>query len=101
GLGFRLEFDRDMIVPNGDLSLAQGAIDANGWNMEDDGWSATVVKSVCDEFGVPFDKPWKDLTRKQQDVVLFGTKGKKVKVKYINRYNEERVYQASYEGIIN
>lgn len=101
GLGFRLEFDRDMIVPNADLSLAEGAVDANGWNMEDDGWSSTVVKSVCEEYGIPFDKPWKDLTRKQQDVILFGTKGKKIKVKYVNRYNEQRVYQASYEGIIN
>ena len=101
GLGFRLEFDPDMVVPDQNLSLAEGAIEANGWNMEDEGWAASVVQAVCEEYGVPFKEPWKSLTNKQKEVILYGTKGKKVTVNYQNRYGEKRVYKTTYEGILN
>ncbi|GAB4518877.1 MAG: excinuclease ABC subunit UvrA [Anaerolineae bacterium] len=101
GLGFRLEFDPLMLVPDGSLSLAEGAIDANGWNLEDEGWGSTVVRAVAQEYGIPFDAPWSSLSKKQQDVILYGTGGKKVRIQYENRFGDQRVYSATYEGIIN
>lgn len=101
GLGFRLEFDPALIVPNPDLSLAQGAIDANGWSMHEDGWATTLLKSVCAEYGIDFEAPWRTLTEKQQHVILYGTGSKKVKINYENRYGDLRVYTTAFEGIIN
>jgi excinuclease ABC subunit A len=102
GLGFRLEFDPARIIPNPDLSLAEGAIEANGWNsMEDDSWTANVVQAVCKEYKIPFDVPWRKLTEKQQDIILHGTGGDKVNIHYQNRYGDTRVYSTAYEGVIN
>lgn len=101
GLGFRLEFDQGMIIPNDTLSLSDGAIDANGWTMDEDSWHRTVVKAVCEAMDIPFDKPWKSLTKRQKDIILYGTGNKKVKVSYRNRYGDVRTYQTSFEGVIS
>ena len=101
GLGFRLEFAPELIVPNPDLSLDEGAIQANGWNMDDDSWTWTVVKSVCKAYKVPTDKPWRALTDKQRDVLMHGTGKKKVKISYTNRYGDTRSYQTTFEGVVN
>ena len=101
GLGFRLEFDPEMIIPNPDLSLGEGVIDANGWNIEDESWTRNVLEAICKEYRIPFDKPWRNLAQKQQDVILYGTGGKKVKINYRNRYGDLRVYQTAFEGVLN
>ncbi|MBK9125574.1 MAG: excinuclease ABC subunit UvrA [Chloroflexi bacterium] len=102
GLGFRLEFDPSRIVANADASLAQGAIDANGWNMEEPGWTRTVLEAVCKAHGIDFeDTPWKLFTERQQDVILYGTGRDKIRVEYYNRFNQLRVYETKFEGVIN
>jgi len=102
GLGFRLELDRDLIVPNPGLSIREGAIDANGWNVEDENsWSGNILKGVAEMFNIPLDKPWNELTRQQQDVFLYGTQGRKVKARYTNSNGVTREYMTSFEGIIN
>ena len=102
GLGFRLELDRDLIVPNPGLSVREGAIDANGWNVEDENsWSGNILKGVAEMFNIPLDKPWNELTRQQQDVFLYGTQGRKVKARYTNSNGITREYMTSFEGIIN
>jgi excinuclease ABC subunit A len=100
GLGFRLEFDPERVVPNPDLSLLDGAVDANGWNMEEGGWMRNVVGAVCKAYGIPMDKPWKDLTKKQKDIILYGAKDK-VKMRYMNRFDQERIYETKFEGVIS
>ncbi len=102
GLGFRLELDRDLIVPNPDLSIAEGAIDTNGWNAEDpNSWGGNIIRSVAQTYHIPVDKPWRSLTREQQDVLLYGTQGQRVRVRYSNAHGDSREYMTTFEGIIN
>ncbi|MBI1257092.1 MAG: excinuclease ABC subunit UvrA [Chloroflexi bacterium] len=102
GLGFRLELDRDLIVPNPELSILGGAIDTNGWNAEDPtSWSGGIMRSVAEMYHIPLDKPWRELTREQQDVFLYGTGGRKIKARYTNGNGNTREYMTSFEGIIN
>jgi excinuclease ABC subunit A len=102
GLGFRMEFDTSLVVPNPDLSIADGAIDASGWNnIEEDGWTWNVLRAVCRAYRIPIDRPWRELTDEQLDVVLFGTRGNKVKIDYESRYGDTRTYSTAYEGVLN
>ena len=99
GLGFRMEFDPERIVPNPDLSIEGGAIDANGWNMEYGSWSYNLVKAVCTRYKIPMDAPWNSLTQKQRDILLYGTK-EKIQIHYLNRFDQQRMYETKYEGIL-
>jgi excinuclease ABC subunit A len=100
-LGFRLELDPTLVVPNPELSIEEGAIEGNGWNMDDQSWSGGILRAVADEYRVPIDRPWGELTPEQQSVFLYGTGGRKISVKYVNRDGNARYYQTSFEGIIN
>ena len=100
GLGFRLELDPTLVVPNPDLSITDGCIDANGWNLEDGSWNRAILDSISDKYNVPLDKPWSDLTKNQQDVILHGTGTKKIKITYTNRYGNERTYDTTFEGVV-
>ncbi len=101
GLGFRLELDPSLVVPNQDLSIEEGAIEGNGWNMDDQSWSGSILRAVADEYRIPIDRPWRDLTPDQQNVFLYGTGGRKITVKFVNRDGYVRPYQTTFEGIIN
>jgi excinuclease ABC subunit A len=99
GLGFRLEFDPERVVPNQDVSIAEGAIDANGWNLEEGSWSRSIIKAVCDAYKIPFNQPWRELTQKHKDIILRGVR-EKVRIEYLNRFDQKRVYETKYEGVI-
>ncbi len=102
GLGFKLQVDPTMIIPNEDLSVLQGAIRANGWNLEDgDGWTGNVIRAVAQQYEVPLDVPWKDLTKAQKDILLYGLNGKKVKVTLRTNSGYERNYTSGFEGVVN
>lgn len=102
GLGFRLEIDRTLVVPNPDRSIGDGAIDANGWNVEDQqGWNWSIFQSIAREYNVPLDVPWNDLSEKQQDLFLYGTGDKRMEVRYQNSQGQQRVYKTRFEGVIN
>jgi excinuclease ABC subunit A len=102
GLGFRLELDRDLLVPNPDLSIADGAIQANGWNFEgSDSWAGNIMQSLSETFHISMNTPWRQLPREKQDLVLYGTGGRKIKVRYTNSNGYSREYWTSFEGVIN
>ena len=104
GLGSKMEIDAALIIPNGDLSLNDGAINASGWNSssnEDEGWSRQMLNSVCKAFDIPMDKPWKKLNQAQRDVILTGTGGERVKLNYTNRMGEKRSFDVNFEGVVN
>ncbi|MEL7237037.1 MAG: excinuclease ABC subunit UvrA, partial [Chloroflexota bacterium] len=101
GLGFRLEVDPNMIVPNPDLSILDGAVDANGWTMEEGSWNRAILESISKTYKVPLDAPWRNLTKKQRDVMLYGTGKKKITINYQNRYGNKRTYETNFEGVIN
>ena len=101
GLGFSLEIDPDMVIPDKERSIAGGAINANGWNLEDkSGWSWNVFRSLAKVFKLPLHKPWKDLDEKHRQLVLYGAKGKKFDVSYTHSSGYQRSYRTGYEGVI-
>jgi excinuclease ABC subunit A len=102
GLGFRLEIDPAYVIPNPDLSISEGAIDANGWNVEEQqGWTWGIMQSLARAYGFRLDTPWRDLDPKHQEVILYGTNGHKINVEFHNSQGQRRTYTTSYEGLIN
>src|SRR5687767_11047534 len=98
GLGTRFEVDPELIVPNVDLSLAEGAI--SPWASASSQYFKRLVESVAEELGADVDRPWSKLTKKQQQSFLHGTGVGKVQVRYKNRYGRVRSYTATFEGVV-
>ena len=98
GLGTRFEVDPELIVPNADLSLAEGAI--SPWAGGHSQYFKRLVEAVAEELGADPDVRWSKLTKKHQQSFLFGTGVGKVQVRYKNRYGRVRSYTASFEGIV-
>lgn len=102
GLGFKLEFDPELIVPNPELSLMDGAVNANGWNFDDEtSWGHGIVKGLAEVYGFSLSTPWKKLTEPQKRLILYGTNGEKVKLRYTNSRGDYREYTTAFEGVIN
>ncbi|MDX2163214.1 MAG: excinuclease ABC subunit UvrA [bacterium] len=102
GLGFRLQFDRELVVPNAELSIMQGAIQASGWNFDDkDSWAMNMTRALNQTYGVPLDVPWKNLSVEHQDLFLYGTGDRKLKIRYVNTQGQSREYMTAFEGVIN
>jgi excinuclease ABC subunit A len=98
GLGTRFEVDPELIVPNVDLSLAEGAI--SPWASASSQYFKRLVESVAEELGADVDRPWSKLTKKQQQAFLHGAGVGKVQVRYKNRYGRVRSYTATFEGVV-
>lgn len=101
GLGVFSKIDPDLIVPNRELSIRQGAIKASGWNSLDDNSIAMMYYSaVADKYNVSLDTPVKDLPEDVMDIFLYGTKGEKLTLHRRNEFGGG-TYSAEFEGIIN
>lgn len=101
GLGSKLELDPELVVPNENLSLADGAIAANGWPQGQDSYTMRMLESVCKAFGIDFHAPWKSLSQEQQSVILYGTGNRRVRVTYERHDGAFRAYDTQFEGVIN
>ena len=97
GLGTTFEIDPELVIPDADVSLNDGAIAP--WRTAHTQYFARMLASVAEATGIDMDAPWGSLTGKQQKVVLEGTKGN-LTVKYRNRYGRQRQYTTEYEGVI-
>jgi excinuclease ABC subunit A len=97
GLGTTFEVDPELVIPDPEQSIADGAIAP--WRSAHTQYFQRMLESVADTFDIDLDSPWEKLTTKQQQVVLHGTKGK-LTVKYKNRYGRSRQYSTEYEGVI-
>ena len=101
GMGFSLEIDPDMVVPDKDISIAEGAINANGWRLDDkSGWTWNVFQSFSEVYDFRLNMPWRRLSKRHQDLVLYGNGGEKFEVKYLHTSGYERTYPTSFEGVI-
>lgn len=101
GLGFSLEIDPDMVIPDKNLSLAEGAIQASGWNLEGkNSWTGNIFQSLSAKYGFRLDQPWRCLDRHHQELILYGNRKEIFEVKYIHGNGYERTYPTSYEGVI-
>ncbi len=100
GLGVLMKFDLDLIVPNPRLSLKDGAIVAPGYNSTgNNGIGHNLFVALAEKYEFDMSTPFEELPEKAKDVVLYGTKGEKVSVKYGNA-GEERVYSTAFEGVV-
>jgi len=107
GLGNKLQIDPELIVPNPDRSLNTNALAAMEWNNEgrngsnDDTYYWQMLKATCDHYEIDMDAPWKKLNDAQREIVLYGSGDEKIPVKYQNRLGDQRIYQTTFEGVIN
>lgn len=98
GLGFKLEIDLDLVIPDPDKSLRDGAI--KPWSSSTSTWYTGMLESLSEQKGVPLDVPFKDLTPEQRQLVLYGSGKEKIRFKYRNAQGELRLYDIAYEGVI-
>ncbi len=98
GLGSRLEIDPEMVVPNGDLSINEGALAP--WANSSSEYQNSILWALTDKFGVDPDIPWRDLSDEQKTLVLHGTDGDKVYISYRNRYGRRRQYMTQFDGVV-
>ena len=101
GLGYKMEFDPDLMIPDKSLSIAQGAITVMGWQSCTDKSSFTnaILNALCREYGFGLDTPFQDYPKKIQDILLYGTGGHSVKV-YYKGQRGEGVYDVAFPGLI-
>ncbi|MGN8645388.1 excinuclease ABC subunit UvrA [Gracilibacillus sp. HCP3S3_G5_1] len=99
GLGSQLEVDIDLVIPNKDLTLNQGAIAA--WEPTSSQYYPQLLKSVCDHYGIDMDVPVKKLPKTQMDKILHGSGKEKIYFRYQNDYGMLRENDIYFEGVIN
>jgi len=99
GLGSQLEIDPELVVPDPELSIAQGALAP--WATSSSGYYDQMTAGLAERYGVDVEAPWSSLSEAQRQVFLYGTDGERIEVHYRNRYGRERAYAARFEGIVN
>ncbi len=101
GLGNLLKVDPELVIPDRSLSLTNGAINVTGWNIEsEDAYTRMIFNALAKHYKFDLDTPFNKLPGEVVDIVLYGTKGEKIKVDYEREYGKGS-YMAAFEGIIN
>ncbi|TMC55229.1 MAG: excinuclease ABC subunit UvrA, partial [Chloroflexi bacterium] len=100
GLGVKLEIDPDLVIPNKDLSLANGAIKSNGAPKNEDSYFQRLLGAVAKHYKIDLTAPVKTFTPEQLDIILYGSKGQIVPIEYKNRFGMKRYWETTYEGVI-
>ena len=101
GLGSQLKIDPDLVVPDPEKSILDGAIQASGWqNIRGDGISRMYFDALAKKYRFKLSTPWKDLTREVREIVLYGTKGEKLELHYDRPQGKGTLNQA-FEGVVN
>ena len=100
GLGTFMEIDENLVIPNRKLSINQGAVKASGWNVADGSSIARMYfEALANEYNFSLDMPVEMLPKEAIDVILHGTKGKKIKMKRVTAYGSG-TYVNDFEGVI-
>lgn len=101
GLGYKMEFDEELMIPDRRLSIAEGAITVMGWQSCTDKKSFTyaILDALSREYDFSLDTPFREYPKKIQDVILYGTDGKEIKV-YYKGQRGEGVYDVAFEGLV-
>ena len=101
GLGYKMEFDEDLMIPDKQLSLAEGAIQVMGWQSSADPSSYTyaTLKALSKEYGFSLNTPYQELPEDVRHMLIYGTGGRTVKVHYRGQRGEG-VYDVAFEGLI-
>ena len=101
GLGCKMEFDVDLMIPDQSLSIDEGAIVVMGWQSCTDKGSYTraILEALCKEYNFSLDTPFQDYPQEVKDILIHGTNGREVKV-YYKGQRGEGIYDVAFEGII-
>ena len=101
GLGYKMEFDEDLMIPDKSLSIDEGAITVLGWQSCTDKGSYTraILEALAREYDFRLDTPFQDYPKEIHDILIYGTKGREVKVHYKGQRGEG-VYDVAFEGLI-
>jgi len=101
GLGYRMEFDEDLMIPDKRLSISEGAIAVMGWQSCTDKKSFTyaILDALSKEYDFSLDTPFKDYSKEVHDILIYGTNGHEVKV-YYKGQRGEGIYPIAFEGLI-
>ncbi len=101
GLGYKMEFDARLMVPDESLSLNGGAIQVMGWQSSKDKGSFThaLLEALAAEYGFSMDTPWRELAPEIREVLISGTGGKEVKVHYKGQRGEG-IYPVAFQGLV-
>ncbi len=101
GLGTFMKVDPDMVVPNKSLSIRGGAVKASGWYFGESGTIAQMYyEALAKHYGFSLDTPFKELTAKQRDIILYGTQGERIQMVRKNEYGSG-TYETEFEGVVN
>ena len=101
GLGYKMEFDVDLMIPDKSLSINEGAIVVLGWQSANDEKSFTnaILRALCKKYNFDLDTPFEKYSKKIQDIIINGTKGESVPVHFRGQRGEG-VYDIAFEGLI-
>ena len=101
GLGYRMEFDEDLMIPDKSLSINQGAITVMGWQSCNNkgSFANAVLQALCEEYDFDLDTPFEDYPQAVHDILINGTDGRKVMVEYEGQRGRG-VYPIAFEGLI-
>ena len=101
GLGYKMEFDEDLMIPDKSLSLSEGAIQVMGWQSSSEKGSFTnaTLQALAKEYGFSLDTPYQDLPEDIRHMLIHGTNGREVKVHYKGQRGEG-VYDIAFDGLI-
>ncbi len=101
GLSVFMKVDPKLVVPDGKLSVREGAIKASGWSISDGGTIAQMYyEGLANAYNFSLDTPFNELSKKAKDVIFYGTGGKKIKLERKSEYGSG-TYMTDFEGIIN
>ncbi|OSA90915.1 UNVERIFIED_ORG: excinuclease ABC subunit A [Clostridium botulinum] len=101
GLGTLFEFDEDLVIPNKELSIMNGAVASWGaGRLKEESWTFAILKALEREYDLRLNVPIKDLSKEEVNLLLYGTDGKRIKVDYVKE-GVKATYNYSYDGEIN
>lgn len=100
GLGFKSELDPALVIKDPSLSVTQGALSVNGWNLDTNNHMQMYFKVLSQKYGFSLDTPFEELSQEVADILLYGTKGEKLELNYASgSFNGK--YESAFEGIVN
>ena len=101
GLGYRMEFDPELMIPDRKLSIAQGAIVVTGWQSctDKNSFTRAILDALAEEYQFSLDTPFAEYPQEIQDMLIYGTQGRSVKVRYKGQRGVG-VYDVAFEGLI-
>ena len=103
GIGYKMEFDVKLMIPDERLSIHEGAISVLGWmNSKDEGsFTHAMLVALSEKYGFSLDTPFQELPEKVKDIIINGTHGETVTVHYVSQYGRGNVHKVAFEGLVN